>query len=200
MSEKIDGQEKIGFTIPVQKRDIPTENVFMVGIIAAVTTRDAFHINQPRDPFVISRPEALNLIGYFITQADLCTQDIEQAVRQRDSFGNLYGIVGDERRVCIRLPKLHGVTDFSGKETSCACERPSRHKVWRPLVLITMNEALNLIACLICEMKLRPSEIDAAIMAIWEAPRGQETEAAMLLKPLLIFSCLGIRRPSSRQR
>ncbi len=171
--------EKVGFTIPVLKRDIPVENIFMVGIIAAVTTRDAFHINRPRVPFVVSRPEALNLIGYFITQADLHTGDIEQAIRDRESFGNLYQIAGDERRCHIELPKAHIVTDWTGKETPCACSKPGKHKHWRPLALLTMNEALNLIANLIHTMALRPSEIDAAIMAIWEAPRGQETVEEM---------------------
>lgn len=166
--------EKIGFTIPIQKRDIPTENLFMVGIIAEVTTRDAFHLNRPRVPFIVSRPEALNLIGYFITQADLHTGDIEQAIRQRESFGNLYSIVGDERRAHIEMGKAHIITSWDGAEWPCACETPGRHEHWRPLALITMNEALNLIANLVHTMGLRPSEIDAAIMAIWEAPRGQE--------------------------
>lgn len=179
MSTKIDGQEKIGFTIPVLKRDIPTENIFMIGIIAQVTTRDAFHINRPRVPFVISRPEALNLIGYFITQADFHTGDIEQAVRGREAFGNLYDIKGDERRAHIEMPKAHIVTTWKGEERPCNCPTPGKHPHWRPLALITMNEALNLIANLIHTMNLRPAEIDAAIMAIWEAPRGQETEREM---------------------
>ena len=154
------------------KADIPVENLFMIGVLAIDTTRDAIHIKAPRKPFVVTRAEALNLIAYTLTQADFRVADIEHAYRYWNvQTGDWFSVVADERRALLHFPNLvRGPVHM--RDVLMVARKAGE---W----LLSLDECLTLCATLIHKMDLKPREIDAAIQADYEAPRGQETEEDM---------------------
>jgi len=132
--------------MPLVAADIPKENLFMIGIHP---THKIFHIANPRLPFVFNRAEALNLIGYIVAHAHLNPNDIELALRERKPDPFRTKAAGD--RFLIVGPQ---------------CK----------LFIFSVDEALCLITSLITLGELKPSEVDAACIAIEEHAAGQSIE------------------------
>lgn len=153
----------------VEVKDIPRENIFMVGIIGETTTRDLFIIQRPRKPFVINRTEALNLIGHLVTKADFTVDDIENSVREWKEQYNLFEIKGDDARVMLH-PALNTrvfgptQTPFERNALLAAAEMG--------LYLFSIEEAKVLCASLVRVMSLKPKEIDSGVIAIFDHARN----------------------------
>jgi hypothetical protein len=157
-----------------EAKDIPRENLFLVGIVKKRTTRDFFHIGNPRDPFILSRAEALNIIGYMITHADWTVRDVESEINSFFPEKGPFRVTSDEIRgiiECFPHPAL-----------------PKQERTRLAYYLLTMEEAKILAAALIHAFKFKPKELDAAVVAIFEHARNADgtgqSEDDMLVKLL----------------
>lgn len=135
---------------PVAAKDIPKENLFKIGVIQLKTKNDGYHIAHPRRPFVISRVEALNVIGYIVCLGGLSPKEVDDAVNEADE-SSAFRLRGDEARVMIETPQA-------------------------PFFLITVAEGFKLIGELARVMRLQPGEIDAAVMAVEDGSKGMTRE------------------------
>lgn len=169
----------------VETRDIPRENLFMVGITSGVKTRETFVIARPRKPmFIINRAEALSLIGHLITKADFTVADIEQAIKKWEPRLNIFEVEGDDKRAIINPP----VNARLFYPTQSPAERKALVKsAEMGLYLFNVEEAKILCASLVRVMELKPRELDAGVVAIFEHARDPsgfgESEEDLLKKP-----------------
>lgn len=155
----------------VETKDIPRENLFMVGISADVTTRDLFVIARPRRPFVISRAEALNIIGHMISKADFTVADIENTIKIWQPKLNIFSIDGDDRRVMINpATKARVFSPTQGTFARDALLTAAE----LGLYLFGMEEGKLLCAALVHVMGLRPREVDAGVVAVFDHARNPD--------------------------
>lgn len=132
--------------MPLTANDIPKENIFGIGLHHSGSF---FHIAKPRKPFIFKRAEALNMIGYMIAHARLQPRDIDAAV-------------GTESPDPFRTSANGDTFMITGPKS--------------PIFLMTRDESMILIGQLIRKGQLKPSEIDAAAIAIEERAAGQSIE------------------------
>ena len=162
----------------IETRDIPRENLFRIGIVQEVTTRDLFVIATPRKPFIVNRAEALNIIGHIVTKADFTVDDIENTIKMWKPEYNIFEVRGDDVRAWIETPTKARVftptqSDFVREALYTAAAMG--------LFLFGAEEGKILCASLVRVMDLKPREVDAGVVAIFDHsrnPSGEgETEA-----------------------
>jgi hypothetical protein len=157
----------------IETKDVPRENLFMVGIVAEKTERDLFVIAAPRKPFVINRQEACNLIGHLVSKADFTVDDIEQSITMWKPEYNLFEIEGDDLRVMVH-PAVNArvfhssQTDFERRALVIAAKQG--------LYLFGMEEGKLLCAALVHVMGLQPRELEAGVIAIFDHARNPSGE------------------------
>lgn len=157
------------------EKDVPRENLFLVGIVINETTRDLFHIGMPRRPFVINRAEALNLIGYLITQADFTVKDIEETIKlvEKEPALNIFQIRASESQAMIETPTQARVYPAHyGRVQRDGLLFAAEVGAF----LFTMEEGKILCASLVVLMGIKPKELDAAVTAVFEKSRGVSGE------------------------
>jgi len=173
--DALGAKRKARILMHLTARDVPKENLFMVGVVQRHTSRDFLVIRRPRAPFVISRAEALNIIGYMITHADFRVADVENAINDFTPEQVFFKIDCDEMRVLL-------------DPLTCNPLAPPEDRFRWSMCLFTLEEAKIICAALVHGMKLHPSELDAGVVAIFEHARnldgtGQALEDILKISP-----------------
>lgn len=137
---------------------IPQENLFLVGVVEGRTSRDWIVIRRPRRPFVVSRAEALNIIGYVITHADFTVQEVEDVISTFVPEQCPFTLSASDKQAYIDLVPHPAAP-------------PTDRFRWS-MYLLTLEEAKFLLAALVHAMTLHPREIDAAVMAVFYHARN----------------------------
>ncbi len=138
--------------------DVPKENLFRVGRLGHHDHHewsDRFVVTTTRSPFVLSRAEAGNLLGYLILHANLQPSQIEDIVHA----------IAERLRKGERPTKTWGMRTDDGRRFFLR-DMPQA-ELW-----LSRQEMRLFVGLLVHTLGLSPAEIDAAVIAIEETVNG----------------------------